>query len=240
MKTWQIFLTTTLLTLCIGGVYLFTVWKHRHEPGAMGQNGASQALSDDDAAVVRTEQPEHFEDTLRLQGTTVWMKNGYTMWYYPYAGGQVEFSRRVGVIPALERLDIKRIVKSAVPANEYDGMGHGSRQAFAVFALPGSGKLFATPIGTMQGSEEAYYCDLLFYYDDPHGIYTNWPKDVWAAIDAHQVIRGMSELQTRLSIGQKREHSSNAEGDRTVTYDQAGKHWTVTYVENRATAIESR
>ena len=32
---------------------------------------------------------------------------------------------------------------------------------------------------------------------------------------------------------------SQTEGDRTVTYNQAGKHWTVTFVNDRATAIKS-
>jgi hypothetical protein len=102
---------------------------------------------------------------------------------------------------------------------------------------PGGTGLFATPIGTMEGDREAYYTDLLFFYDDPHGIYDYWPKDVWAAIDVHQVKQGMSELQTRMAIGQKMRPDGDKEGDRTVTYDQDGKHWTITYVKNRATTI---
>jgi hypothetical protein len=157
--------------------------------------------------------------------------------YYPYAGGHVEFAKRVGLIPAAARLDVKKIVKAPVPAKEDNSIEHGSRQAFAVFALPGSADLFATPIGYMDSEREAYYTDQLFYYDDPHTIYNHWPKDVWAAIDAHQVKQGMSELQTQMSIGEKMHPDSEKEGDRTVTYDQGGKQWTVTYVKNRATTI---
>jgi hypothetical protein len=150
----------------------------------------------------------------------------------------VLFAKRVGVIPAAQRMEVKKIVKAAVPANVEDEIEHGSRQAFAVFALPGSTALYATPIGYMKGSEEAYYSDLLFYYDDPHTIYDHWPKDVWAAIDAHQVKLGMSEVETRMAIGRKLQVDGSREGDRTVTYDQNGKHWTVTYADNRATAIK--
>jgi hypothetical protein len=60
---------------------------------------------------------------------------------------------------------------------------------------------------------------------------------VWAAIDSHQVKQGMSELETRMAIGQNLHADGDKEGDRTVTYDQDGKHWTVTYVKNRATTI---
>ena len=31
----------------------------------------------------------------------------------------------------------------------------------------------------------------------------------------------------------------STEGNRTVTYDQAGKQWTITYVNNHATTIQS-
>lgn len=240
MKTWQKVLLSFLVTLSIGGVYLFSVWKHRQDPGILGRDDTKdQKLSSDDLAVVRMFFPAHFEDTLKLQGTSVWMKNGYTMAYYPYAGRQVIFAKLAGVIPSAQRLDVKTIVKSAVPASVDDGMSHGSRQVFAVFALPGSAGLYATPIGAIQDSEESYYCDLLFYYDDPHTIYDNWSKDAWAAIDAHQVKPGMSELQTRMAIGQNIHADGSSQGNRTVTYNQAGKHWTITYDNNRATAIRS-
>ena len=239
MKTWQKILIPTLITFAIGGIYLFSVWKHRQDPGVIPKSDTSQALSKDDLVVMRAFFPSHFEDTLRLEGTTVWMKHGYTMSYYPYAGGHVEFGKRVVVIPSAQRLEVKKIVKAAVPAGTDDGIERGSRQALAVFALPGAAALYATPIGYMQGIEEAYYCDLLFFYDDPHTIYDQWPKEVWAAIDAHQVKPGMSELETRMAIGQKMHVDGPTEGDRTVTYDQDGKHWTVTFVKNRATAISA-
>lgn len=236
MKTWKIVVIPTLITLTIGSIYLFFVWKQRQNPGVIGQN--AQTMSSDDLAVVRTISPQRFEDTEQLNGTTVWMKNGYTMPYFPYEGGRVVFGKRVGVIPSAQKLEVKKIIKAAAPATVDDGMSHGSRQAFAVFALPGSPSLYATAIGAMDASQEAYYTDLLFFYDDPHGIYDHWSKDVWAAIDAHQVKPGMSELETRMAIGQKIHAVGDTEGDRTVTYDQDGKHWTVTYVGNKATTIK--
>jgi hypothetical protein len=122
MKTWQKILIPTLITLAIGGIYLFSVWKHRQNPGVIGQRDASQALSEDDVAVVRTLFPAHFEDLQQLEGKSVWMKNGYTMPYFSYLGGQVEFGKRVGLIPSAERLDVKKIVKAAVPATVDDSV----------------------------------------------------------------------------------------------------------------------
>lgn len=239
MKGWKFLVITTLITLAIGGIYLFSVWKHRQDPGAVGRNDANQALSEDDLAVIRAFFPAHFDDLGKLEGTAVWMKNGYTMPYYPFANGHVDFARRVGLIPATQRLEIKKIVKAAVPPKVDDGINHGSRQAFAVFALPGGKELFATTVGVMQGNQEAYFTDLLFFYDDPHRIYDHWPKDVWTAIDAHRVMPGMSELETRLAIGQKMHPDGAEEGERTVVYDQNETLWTVTFEKNRATAVKS-
>ncbi len=85
MKAWKIVVIPTLITLAIGGIYLFTVWRHRQNPGVIGQQ-AEQATTMDDVAVVRMEFPSHFEDVKNLEGKSVWMKNGYTMSYFPYVG----------------------------------------------------------------------------------------------------------------------------------------------------------
>jgi hypothetical protein len=238
LKTWQKALLSTLITLAIGGVYLFIVWKHRQDPGVASNNQEAQSTNMDDYVVMRTLSAQYFEDLQKLVNTTVWMKNGYTMTYFPYEGGRVEFAHPVGVIPSAQRLDIKKVIKSAVPDSVDDGISHGSMQAFAIFALPDSPKLYAVAVGAIDGTEEAYFCDILFFYDDPHTIYSHWPKDVWAAVDARQVKPGMSELETRMAIGQKTHSSSHEEGNRTVDYDQAGKHWTITYENDRATAVK--
>ena len=237
MKSWKFFSVATLITLAIGGAYLFTVWKHRQNPGVVGQN-AEQKTTMDDVAVVRLEFPQHFDDLKDLEGKSVWMKNGYTMPYFPYLNGKAEFTKRVGVIPSAQKLNVKKAIWAAVPANVDDGISHGTRQAMYVFTLPGDDKNeYATAVGVMDTGQEQYYSDLLFFYDDPHTIYSHWPRDVWAAVDAHQVKPGMTELQTRMAIGQKMHPDSQNEGNRTVTYDQDGKKWTVTFAENRATAV---
>jgi hypothetical protein len=240
MKDWQKILIPTAIVLAIGGIYLYSVWRHRQEPAAATeQSQASEPRSLDDVAVVRILSPAHFDDLTPLAGTSVWMKDGYAMPYFAISGDRVDWQKRIGLIPAAQQLDIKKIVKAVAPASVSDNVQHGSRQAMAVFTLPNGTETFATPIGYMDGNDEAYYTDLLFYYDDPHMIYSNWPKDVWAAIDAHQVKPGMSELETRMSIGGKIHPDGQTEGDRTVTYDQDGKQWTITYVKNRATTIKA-
>jgi hypothetical protein len=249
VKTWQKAAIITLVTLAIGGIYLLTVFEHRRNPGVAPQTNPEQNLTPDDVAIVRTIFPTSFDDVLRLQNTSVWMKNGYTMPYYPFESGHIVFTKRVGLIPSAQRLDIKKVVKAAPPPSVDDGISHGSRQVFAIFAMgaPGPSQLetgdhttlYATAMGVIDGSQESYFSDVLFYYDDPHTIYDNWTKDMWTAIDAHQVKPGMSELQTRMSIGQKTQFDGSSEGNRTVTYDEDGKKWIVTYVGNHATTIRN-
>lgn len=187
--------------------------------------------------------PSHFDDLKDEEGKSLWMKNGYTMPYFPYAGGKVDFKKRVGVIPPLQKLEIKKAIKVAVPADVDDGISHGTRQAMYVFTFPtnkNDKQEYATPVGAMEGTEEQYYSDLLFFYDDPHAIYAHWPSDIWAAVEAHQAKPGMSELQTRLSLGQKiQTDNPRTEGNRTVTYDLDGKKWTVTFVNDRATKVQN-
>ena len=237
MKAWKIVAIPTLITLLIGGVYLYIVFKHRQNPGVATQTDENASLSKDDLAVVRAIFPQHFEDLQRLENTSVWMKNGYTIPYFPYAGGHVQFNKRVGVIPALQKLEIKKIIKTPVPERVDDGMSHGSRQAMAVFTLPGSKDQYATAVGAIDSGQEQYFTDLLFFYDDPHTIYDYWPRDVWAAIDAHQVKLGMGELQARLAVGQKIQSNGGSQGNRTVTYDAEGKKVTVTFEKDKAMSV---
>jgi hypothetical protein len=240
LRTWQKILIPTAITLAIGGTYLLFVWHQRQNPGVIGRSAPEQRLSADDVAVVRMEFQQHFEDVQALEDKSVWMKNGFSMPYYPYAAGRVEFGKPAGLIPAAQRLDVKKAIKAAAPAAVRDNIEHGDRQVMVVFTLPDGKEQFATPVGFLQGNGEHYYCDLLFYYDDPHTIYSNWPKDTWAAIDAHQVKPGMSELQTRMAIGMKAHPDGQAEGSRTVDYDVNGKHYVVTYRGNHATDIQSQ
>lgn len=237
------FLLPLAIVLVIGGTYLFIVFKKRQDPGVVGRQ-QEQHLTADQVAVVRMEFPQHFDDVKDLEGKSVWMKSGYSMPYFPFTGGRVVFTKPAGLIPPDQRLDVKKVVKAVAPAAVHDNIEHGDHQAMLVFTLgdaPNAKDQYATPVGFMDGpNEEHYYDDMLFYYDDPHTIYSNWPAATWAAIDAHQVKPGMSELQTRTAIGMRAHPDGEKEGDRSVDYDVNGKHTVVTYKGDKATTIQSQ
>jgi len=241
MKGWQKVLIPTLIAVTIGGLYVFFVMQARKDPGVIGRNQQTRQLTKDELAVMKQFTFASFEAAKQLEGMTVWVKAGYSLPYYPYAGGKVEFAKRVGELPSAEKLVISKMVKAVAPAKENNRVPHGDRQYFVVFTLPeekdAAGKTFAAPIGALDGMNEVIFADQLFYYDDPRTIYDHWPKDVWDAVAAHTPRVGLTENQTMMAVGILVESDSQSIGDRTVTYHAGAKTWRVTFVKGVATGV---
>ena len=72
MKPWQLAAVSTVVTLAIGGTYLFTVWRHRHEPTAAETADTRSRIERlDEVAVVRAHFPTSFDDLRALEGKPV-------------------------------------------------------------------------------------------------------------------------------------------------------------------------
>jgi hypothetical protein len=244
MKLWQKLTLATLLVVLVLGVRVYFIWKARQNPGVMVQKGEeTRPPTQDELAYVKMLYLTSFDAAKQLEGTNVWIKAGYSLPYYPYTGGKVEFAKRVGVLPSAEKLAITKIVKAVTPAKEDNRVPHGSRQYFAVFTLPNQtadkAASFAAPIGYVEGDNEKIFADQLFYYDDPKTIYDNWPKPVWDAVAAHTPTVGMTENQVQMAVGILMESESTQIGDRNVTYDTGTKKWTVTFVKGVAKAVKA-
>jgi hypothetical protein len=58
-------------------------------------------------------------------------------------------------------------------------------------------------VGFYLGEEQLYqmHIDELFFPKNPMEIYSHWPPQMWEAIRAHQLAKGMSFAQVGLSIG---------------------------------------
>ena len=94
------------------------------------------------------------------------------------------------------------------------------------------------PVGYRQGPDDyTFYTDDLFYYDDPHTLYSFWGPQIWQAVDSHQVILGMSEREVALSLGQVSKSESTEYGNRLVVYANTGHPMAVTFVKNQVTAF---
>ena len=243
MKLWQRIALLTLVVFLFTGLRVYFVWKSRQNPGVIaGQGNQAKPLTQDELAVMKQYYFATFDQAKQLEGTTVWVKAGYSLPYYPYANGRVEFAKRAGLLPGAEKLAISKLIKAAAPAKEDNRVPHGTRQYFAVFTILGPDPqpgTFAAPIGFADGDNETLYCDLLFYYDDPRTIYDNWPKPVWDAIAKHTPTVGMTENQARMAAGILIESDSQDLGDRTVTYHSGDKNWTVTFANGVATQVKA-
>lgn len=238
MKTWQKIGLLTLLVLLIFGVRIYFLWRERHESMTEQPKVAERQLTQDDVVQPRKLYIDDLKSAKALIGKTVWVQSGYSLDYYPYAGHRIDFAHRAGLLPGAQPIAIEDIVTQKAPANLATRVPLGDKQVFAIFTMPNDAKKYATAIGSMQGSDSTYYCDQMFYYDDPHSMYKYWGPQVWAAIDQHHPIAGMNELQTAMALGVIQQSDSSDIGNRTVEYDVDGKKWSVTFDHDKATTIK--
>jgi len=155
LKNWQKALIITSITLTIGGIYLLVVFEQRRNPGVNSQNTQQQTESPDDVAEVRMMFPTSFDDALTLENTSVWMKNGYTMAYFPYEGGRIAFAKSLGVIPSAQRLDIKKVIKATAPAEVDDGISHGTRRFLPSSRCPAAQASTPPPSGPLTAARKS-------------------------------------------------------------------------------------
>lgn len=238
MKTWQKLALIVVPAILIAAIGIWRINVARNRPGVAPAQTQETHLSDEQMVQPRKLFIDDLKSAKDLIGMPVWVQAGYEMDYYPYAAHHVDFAHKAGVLPSVQRLDIKDIVLEKVPASVVTRVPRGTAQAFAVFTMPGDTKDYATAVGTIQGSDSTWYCDNVLYYDDPHQMYSLWPKDLWAAIDAHQPKPGMTELETAMALGVMQQSDSSNYGTRTVDYNAGAKHWSVTFENDKATQVQ--
>lgn len=237
MKSWQVMGLLTLVVLLIAAGRVLYVIHERNQPVVEKAKYEERPVTDDEVVQPRKMYIADLKGTKDLVGKTVWVQAGYSLDYYPYAAGRVEFAHPAGLLPSVQQLTIEKIAEQKAPANLATRVPTGDKQVFAVFKMPGDAREYATAIGTIQGTDETYYCDQIFYYDDPHQLYKHWPADVWQAVDQHKPTAGMNELQVAMALGTVQQSESRDIGNRTVTYDAGGKKWSVSFVKDKATAV---
>ena len=170
MKTWQKVGLATLLVLAIFSIRIYFVWKERHEPIVQKAQPQQRMLTDDDIVQPRKLYIDDLKSAKTLIGKTIWIQAGYELDYFPYVGRSINFAHKAGPLPSVQTLEVKDIVVAKAPASVASRIPQGDKQIYAVFEMPGDTKQYATAIGSMQGDDSTYYCDQIFYYDDPHQL----------------------------------------------------------------------
>ncbi len=242
MATWKKIALFTLLAFSIVGIRFYFLWRERNAPVVNPHRQAERALTSDEIVQPRKLYIDSLASARALVGKTVWIQGGYELAYYPYAAHRIDFNRRAGLLAPTQAMAIAEILPAKAPASTRRLIPLATRQVFAIFTMPGDPKQYATAIGYEDGSDSKYYCDDVFFYDDPHTLYKHWSPAVWKAVDAHQAIEGMNERQTAMALGMIQQSDSMnpaSYGNRTVSYQTDRKHWVVTFARDKATRASS-
>jgi hypothetical protein len=199
-------------------------------------------LTDDQAVFLRKERPDSIADEKKLIGTTIWVSAGGQMEYYKDSGNHADYAHPVGMLLGAEPLLIKGVFEQKAPANSRAvfRIAAGQRQVLLAFTMPKSDnpkQLYAVPIGNYDEGHYNLLTDEIFFYDDPHVLYKHWGPQMWAHIDKHEPVLGMSENQAMMALGQVITPHGDNVGDRSVTYDNDGHPVTIDFEHNKAVKI---
>jgi hypothetical protein len=191
-----------------------------------------RALKADYYVTPKKLHPYDLKSARELTKQPVWVRVGYYHTYFPYdaARRKVDFAHDAGLLLPLQKLAIHDVVIGVAPE------APGVKQVVAVFAL--DGRNYGVPIGLEKSGDFKFYSDDMFFVEDPHDLYKHWPADVWKAVDNHEVLPGMSELQTICAIGAGALDTASTSGSRILHYRNGGKPLTIIFRDDKAAEIK--
>ena len=229
-----------VLVLAVGGELAYLHHRNQQDLAAPAARATSYKADPDDLVFLRPEHPMTFKDSKDLKGRTLWVSAGGQMDFYPFTSGHVDVAHSQGQLLGAEKIVVKDAVEQAVPLKVAIRIEQGDKQVFLVFTkpdAPDAAKLYAVPVGFRKGTDYTYSTDQIFFYQDPHQLFSYWGADVWKAIDEHRAIPGMSERQVQTALGQISTPHGDTIGERTVEYFNQGKPVLVTFAGGKATKI---
>ena len=229
--------------IVLAGIRLLLMYRERHASVPAPNARPTSTLNADDYVVPTQVHSTDFKSAKEdLSGKTVWVKAGNQVTYFPYAAGHVDFKHSAGLLPPMKKLQITNVIQSVAPDAKAEEIAPGVRvraqRVLAVFKPDGETKSYVVGIGGNRGGDYTLYINDMFFFEDPHQLYKHWTRDVWSAIDQHQALKGMSELQTALALGAGVPEGSGGDfGNRTLRFDNNGHPVTVTFERNHATQV---
>jgi hypothetical protein len=221
VKRTQVFL---LIGMAVAALRLVYVVYERHEAAKPAPVATNAAIDPDYMVFLRSSHVIDIAGARRMIGQTVWVRNGYIYPAYEVTAGKI--GRRTGVLSPLLPLQIRQVVVQKV-----------GRQPGIFFACDSPDGPRAVQIGALDATGTPdFQLDSMFFFDDPHQLYSHWPKDVWQSIDQHQAKAGMSQLQVEYALGVGKVESGE-EGDSTMLFPRDGNAVEVTFSGGKATAV---
>ena len=243
MEDWKKVVQASLvLGIVAVGIRAYFVYQERHAPmvtKSTAENAGGYHPTADDYTYLRQLHPESPKDIATLLGKTVWTQIADQLPYFPVQGTRVDYAHQVGVLRGATPLAVTGMIQQVEPHGIVTRVPAGDKQVLVAFRLPntpGDTKTYAVPVGYHDASGWTFLADQCFFYDDPHGLYS-WSPATWEAIESHVAVKGMTEQQAGLALGQVETSDSQAMGDREVHYDNLGHPVDVTFVKNHATVV---
>lgn len=233
---------TVLGVLLIGG-RIAMIYRANHEEMAVPKDPyAARKVDPDDLVFLKKERPDSIADEKALIGTTLWISAGGQMDYYVDTGKHVDYAHPLGTLPGAEALAVKDVFEQKAPATgtAVARIPAGQKHVLLAFTLPNSSnpaKLYAMPVGNFDNGSYNLLNDQIFFYDDPHILYKHWGPEMWAHIEKHEAVLGMSENQAMMSLGEVTRPDSDNTGDRNVSFDNNGKPLMIQFQNNKAVKI---
>lgn len=236
---------TAVLVIAVGGEMLYL--HHRNvvdENMKVTRRGTYQEapLTQDETVFLRKERPDSLKDERTLIGKTIWVSAGGQLDFYKDTGKHVDYKHPAGVLLGAEPLIVKDVFEQVPPKTgpAVARIAAGEKHVLLAFTMPKSADpntLYATPVGNYDNGSYNFLSDEIFFYDDPHILYKYWGPQMWAHIDKHEPVLGMSENQAMMALGQVINPHGDNVGDRSVTYDNNSHPVTIDFVNNHAVKI---
>ena len=193
---------TLVMVLAIGGELLY-LHHERNLPGKQAAQPDYGPTDPDELVFLEKKRPSSMADLKGLYEQTLWVSAGGQMDYYPSNGRHADYATTSGTLLGIEPILVKTAFEQVAPPNATVRIPGGDKQVLLAFTIPKSAdpkKEYAVPVGYQQGKDFTFYTDEIFFYKDPHILYSYWGPKIWQAIDSHQVILGMNERQVQLSL----------------------------------------
>lgn len=235
----KLLLVFTAIMVVAVAVRVGLLMKTRHDDATVKvADEPSHHLTQDDYIVPRKMYPNSMADVRTLDGKRIWAFASGQMESFPATPTHVDFAHSAGLLQGAEPLDVTNFIEQVAPAKLYTRVPRGDAQVLMLFHKPSApAKLFGTAVGYREGKNYTFYMDEAYFYDDPHVLYKHWPADIWRAVDAHQAVVGMNELQAQLALGQVSKPGEGAVNNRTVIYDNNSHPVTITFEHGKATKV---
>ena len=220
---------TLLVALVLAGLRVYFIFRSRSGTDwGKGPQTQTAPLNADYYVTPKKLHAHDLKSARELTQQPAWVKEGYRYQYYPYSSHS-DFKHPAGLLGPIEKLQFTDLVVEKSPDAP-------NRQLMAVFEK--DGKKYSVPIGMVERDNYEIYIDEMFYIQDPRELYKHWSKDVWQAIDAHELKPGMNELQASFAAGVGLLESGSRTDERVLKYPNGGKPLIVTYRDGKAAEVK--